>query len=54
MSKKRDDLVEIRSSFFKEVQDMRHLGDYDAGARHTRETAEHLLKLIDLLLEHAR
>lgn len=54
MSQYRDNLVEIREAVFRDLAEMRRLGDYGAGASHIREMGEALLKLLDLMLERAR
>lgn len=54
MATRREQLVEMRKALFPRLERMRKLGDYAAGAADTRETAETLIKVIDLLLETAR
>jgi hypothetical protein len=51
---KRDEIVALRKELFSKVEGMRYVGDYGAGARDIRETAEVVLKLVDHLLERMR
>jgi hypothetical protein len=54
LSQRRDELLDIRKQFYPRVEHMRKLGDYGAGAVDIRDTAEALLRVIDLLLERMR
>jgi hypothetical protein len=51
---KREEMVELRNETFKDVERMRQIGDYGAGAADIRNTAERQLELIDHLLERMR
>lgn len=50
----KEELVELRKEVFSDLKEMRQAGDYGAGARWARNTAEAQLKLIDHLLERMR
>lgn len=50
----REEMIELRKEAFKDVERMRKVGDYAAGAADIRNTAERQLELIDHLLERMR
>jgi hypothetical protein len=54
MSRKRDELIEIRKEHFELLAKLRQVGDYGAGAADTRQMAETMLKLIEHLLERTK
>lgn len=54
MSKFRDDMVALRQEQFALVEELRKLGDFDAGASFARRHAETYLKELDLRLERIK
>jgi hypothetical protein len=54
MSRKRDELIEIRKEHFELVARLKRVGDYGAGAADTRQMAETVLKLIEHMLERTK
>jgi hypothetical protein len=50
----KEEMLELRKKTWKRLQEMRHVGDYGAGAQDNRENGEALLMLIDHLLERMR
>lgn len=50
----REEMIEMRKDVIKDLTEMRHAGDFAAGANWNRATAERQLKLIDHLLERMR
>ncbi len=47
MGKTRDDLVKLRQEQFQLVEELRKLGDFDAGASFARRHADNYLRDLD-------